>query len=41
MKEATNLPQVSKGTMELFKVKTSQIRNTMMMKDTFHLRDTS
>jgi hypothetical protein len=36
-----NLPQISRGTMELFKVKTTQTRSTMMTKDTFHPRDTS
>jgi hypothetical protein len=40
-REATNLPQISKGTTELFKVKTTQTRSTMMTKDTFHPRDTS
>jgi hypothetical protein len=41
MKEPTNLPQTSKGTVEHLKDKTSQTRDTMTMKGTFHLRDTS
>jgi hypothetical protein len=41
MKEATNPPQISKGTMEPLKDKTSQTRDTMTTKGTFHLRDTS
>jgi hypothetical protein len=33
--------QVNKETMEFLKVKTSQTRDTTMMKDMFHLRGTS
>jgi hypothetical protein len=40
-KEATNLPQISKGTTELLKDKTNKTRDMMMMKGTFHQKDTS
>jgi hypothetical protein len=41
MKEATSLPQISKGTTELLKDKTSKTRGMMMTKGMFLQKDTS
>jgi hypothetical protein len=34
-------PQINKETVEFLKVKTSRIRDAMMMEDMFHLKGTS
>jgi hypothetical protein len=34
-------PQINKETMEFLKVKTSQTRDAVTMRDTFHLKGTS
>jgi hypothetical protein len=41
LKEATILRQISKETTEVFKDKTSKIRDTMTMTGMFHPKDTS